>query len=110
MKRSALAMVSALVVAAGTVVAATPASALKASTGSTTCTVEPYTYSDGAGAKAVTCSSVRSRTKYRDSGGTLRTVTSGWGTKSSARGTTLMVVYRGVQASRSGGTSLWYSY
>lgn len=110
MKRSALAVVASLAVAVGTVVAATPASALKASVGGKSCSATAYRDATGASAKRGTCSSVRSRTQYRDQGGTLRSVTGSWGSTSSAKGTTTMVVYRGINVSYNGGTTGWYSY
>lgn len=111
MKRSFLAAASAAALIAGSIFAAAPASALRTSVpGGGVCSVKVGSPAYGATSSRDTCTSVISRVKYRDSGGTLRTATGQWGTSSSAYGNTSMVTSRQVQAYYNGGYSGWVGY
>lgn len=110
MKRSILATVATVALMAGSLMIATPASALRTSVGGKTCSVTAYKAAYGASSQRGTCGSVRSRANVRDSGGTLRTVTGSWGSYSSATGATTMVTARAVNVSFNGATTGWIGY
>lgn len=110
MKRSMLAAVATVALMAGSVMVATPATALRAAVAGKTCTASAYKPVFGASAAKGTCGSVRSYAQYRDQGGTPREVYGSWGSSSSALGTTSMVIARKVNVSFNGGTTGWIGY
>jgi|GEM_PF-1400998 len=110
MKRSISALITAALVVAGAGLA-TPATALTASLGGATCNAYAYKTGTSASASRGTCSYVKSKISYRDSGGTLRHVESAnWATSSSVSSQTTMVVYRGINIRLGSASTGWYGY